>query len=810
MVDIAKLTIQIPVGMLSRYAAGRVNTHTVLVAEAMGMTFRMGKKGRANVEQAFSKLAAVSTLGNSLSIGFGIEDFTRDMVKSEPGAMLMGLCAALKDCYADDIAIEVMLEYARQTKAEGQYMPSNMEWRNLLDACAGSLAASNFALRAEHLMQLAKGERRPGADGVMTTTSEKRRGCSTPMSLADALIALAKLSNGLMESVSLTGGPDAGWLGAVAEWFLDLRIRIVDDQSREVLYSNHADNQDTQVTIVYLSQHMPGTGVSAPVNLAPGEPLSSRRDGPTGEVHIRDKTYKVSLEDLSKSLLGAERQVDAHVVSGRVPWSSALRQTFWSDFERLMTTRDALGAAIGSAAVLFSAMAQAHQGIPESWLSANLGYSDSSYGRGFIVWVAEQFPELSDLREVMEKAVRAPFIDAKRKYEASIARLTSSCQCDVRQRRQQALGHGHYVDNNDDGGDEHNERSLEHSERLPDGGQQGDKDNLDFNSNQYCSVIMAETIIRVCRYLSNVVIHAPDLQPMRSGFELCYKRCLHAWRSGSHSPQDLGQLVYCLDREEDFRIGVRVGFAEAVELKMYALLELYTGRAYCDTVERTSALWQNGISAFSSVLRPSHSETGGDVGQVHIVPGRISFEGKSYTHLVDRKTAATDDLTATGGSLVRHGYALGARNSFVQRLISIREGSTHLQCLMKFPREVESDSGSPALSVGPCALAAFLVTCKGLVHCDSSRTGKPCAPLANPPSKTYEAKGWVEYKHQEKLIIVMRPSSATQTLATLAFLTSSSSKCLTYIVDEQCNECCLWKAMNDFDRGQKFCFVYVS
>jgi hypothetical protein len=270
MLDIAKLTVQLSVRILSRYAAGRVNTHTVLVAEAMGMAFRMGKNGKASVEQAFSKLTAVSTLGNSLSIGFGIEDFTREMIRSEAGAMQMGLCAALKECYSDDIAIEVMLEYARQTKAQGQWMPSNMEWRNLLDACAGSLAASNFALRAEHFMQLAKGERRLGAYGAVEAMPKKRRGCSTPKSIADALTALAMLSNGRMESISLTGGPDAGWLAAIAEWFLDLKVKTVDDQSQETLYRNHADDRDTQVTVTYLSQYMQDTGISASVHAAPG------------------------------------------------------------------------------------------------------------------------------------------------------------------------------------------------------------------------------------------------------------------------------------------------------------------------------------------------------------------------------------------------------------------------------------------------------------------------------------------------------------------------------------------------------------
>jgi hypothetical protein len=811
MLDIAKLTVQLPVGMISRYAAGRVHTNTVLVAEAMGMTFRMSQKGRASVEQAMSKLSAVSTLGNSLSIGFGIEDFTRDMIKSEAGAMQMGLCAALKECYSDDVAVEVLLEYARQTKADGQFMPSNMEWRNLLGACAGCLAASDFALRAEHFMQLAKGERRLGAFNSQEAIPKKRRGCSTPKSIADALAALARLSHGRMESISLTGGPDAGWLAAVAEWFLDFKIKIVDDQSQETLYMNHANDQSTQVTIVYASQFLQDVGVPTSVHVAPGVGPFSRPKGSTGEVlSISDKTYTINLEDLGKSFLEADLGYNAHVVTGRLRWTSALRMAFGSDFERLMKTRNAFGEAIGSAAALFRAMVQAQSDIPPKYLSANSGHSDSSYGQGFVTFVVHQLPELSDLRKTMEKALRASFSEAKRVYEASIDTLAKNCNCKACQTPRHDPSPNPVEELQDEG-----DYQDENMERLSDGDEIGSDDCSDWDPNQYCSVIMFETIIRICRCLSNMVIHVPELLPVRSGFELTYGRCLNARRSSHRAQQaleDLGQFAYCLDFDNDFHISEPEGEGEAIEFKMYALLELFAGQICSDVVGSTSALCVNGISAFFSVLTPSHSETSGHVGQVHLIPGRISFEGKAYTHLVDRKMSATDNFMAMGGSLFRHDYAFKAQDSFAHRAISIREGSTYLQCLMMFTRDVEVDRGSPKLSVGPSALAAILAKRRGLVRCNFARTGKKCPSPTNVTGKEYDgAKRWVEYKYQGKLIMIMRPSPGMQALATLAFLTSSWSQCWTYIVDSQCESCCIRAAIaNDHPERRKFCFVYVS
>lgn len=576
---------------------------------------------------------------------------------------------------------------------------------------------------------------------------------------------------------------------------------------------NHVDDQNTQVTIVYSSQFMQDTGVPTPAYVGNDVDLStlfSRPNTSTGEVQVRDKTYNISLEDLGKSFLKDDLDYNAHVVSGRLPWKSALRLAFGSDFERLMKTRNAFGEAIGSAAVLFRAMVQAQPDIPTRYLSSNSGHNDSSYGQGLVNFVARQLPELSDLRKIMEKALRVSSSEAKRVYEASIDTLAANCLCKACQTEYREPSLSPLEEDNDE-----RDYQDEDMERLSDGSQIGNDDILDWDPNQYCFVVMVETIIRVCRCLSNMVVHVPDLQPMRSGFELTYGRCLNARRSTHGAQQalaDLGQFAYCVDFDNDLNISEREGDGEAIELKMYALLELYTGRPCRDIVGSTSALWLNGISAFFSVLTPSHSEASGHVGQIHLVPGRISFEGKSYTHLVDRKMPETEDFMAMGGSLVRPDYALKAQDRFAHRAINIREGSTYLQCQMRFTREIEVDSGSPKLSVGPSALAAILAKRRGLVRCNSSRTGKKCPPLPNISGKEYgEPQRWVEYKHQGKLIIIMRPSPGMQALATLAFLTSSWSQCWTYIVDSQCEGCCIRAAIaNDRRERRKFCFVYVS
>lgn len=428
MIDLAKLPVQHAVAMLSRYAAGRVNPYTVLVGEAVGMTFRMGRQGRLNIENALSKLPQVSTLGNTLEIGFGVEDVTRLMAKSDGGAMLLGLCAALKECFSDGIAIEVLLEYARSTKADSQWMPSNLEWRNLLDACAGALAASNFATRAEVFMGLANDEPRLSAYRSYVSSPTVTRGCSAPKSIADALVALSKLSLDQMDSVTIRGEPDAGWLGAVAEWFLDLRITIIDESSGATLYMNHTESVETQVRIVYASRTAGDHPTVDQIALLPpsspsGElpPKKKRRKYELQPVQIKDRTYHLDLEEVTDQILLGNPEYNAHVVSGRVEWKKVLRSTFMSDFTNLMSVSQTVGSAIGSAARIFRAVATADQKIPSIYLGACTSYCNAASGNGFVANVINWFPELGELQKSSERAAGASFEEAKKEYEKCIS-----------------------------------------------------------------------------------------------------------------------------------------------------------------------------------------------------------------------------------------------------------------------------------------------------------------------------------------------------------------------------------------------------
>lgn len=114
--------------------------------------FQLTAIGRGNVEKAIDGLKVVGSLGNVLEFGLGVNDVIRSMVKSERGCICLALSAVLKECYSEEIAVEVLLVMARLLKVEGQYMPSSLSWKGLLSACAGALSTSKFPYMAEHFM----------------------------------------------------------------------------------------------------------------------------------------------------------------------------------------------------------------------------------------------------------------------------------------------------------------------------------------------------------------------------------------------------------------------------------------------------------------------------------------------------------------------------------------------------------------------------------------------------------------------------------------------------------------------------------
>ncbi|KAH8897594.1 hypothetical protein GQ53DRAFT_759841 [Thozetella sp. PMI_491] len=693
MVDIAKLPVQASIGILSRYAAGRVNPYTVLVCEALCNRFQLTARGRANIEMAVASLTTVGAMGAALEFGFGIEDLIRDMAKSEQGTVVLVLCASLREVYSLDISTEVLLEMARLSGVGGEWMPSSREWKAMLDACSGVLAATPFGLRAEVLMQLGNDGQRLGAFQRLEATPQDLRGCSSPKSIAEALFAMAAVSRKEMQAVTLVGGPDTGWLAAVAEWVLDLKISISNAQG-EVTYTNINGPEIAQVHIT-----------------------SSQRATSQQDVMVQGRTYV--LKEISEILGGEATSSIATTVSGRLEWKTALRSAFLSDFKKLMESLPStFGVMLGSAARMFKAVAQSDPSFPLPYRTACTTYCDQSFGSGFVTNAISWFPELAKLRDNMEEAVARPLREAKLEYEASIARLRQFCACKACACSFNGFEPGADV--------EMTPASASVSDRTDEEGSlsHADDGERDWDPDRYCAVILAETIIVLTRALANVSLDDVNILPMRSGFEQAYGRQLTmrlSAMSGRQALNDLGQFAFCMDFDANFSFGLREkDYGTGVRLDL--ILELFTGERPHLSNNGVSAACSRGLCAYFSILRDV-SFTKSGAGAVGIIPGRIQYEKKSYATLEDRYVIQDEEFDTTIQDLVRDG------GDFSTLELSVKESSTALECLIQLPRHAGS---AETVAAGPANLADLVAARRGLVHCEqSSGRGrrKPCRKM---------------------------------------------------------------------------------
>ncbi|KAL9621518.1 MAG: hypothetical protein Q9160_004048 [Pyrenula sp. 1 TL-2023] len=293
MLDFIKLPIEVTVGMASRYMAALVNPYTVVVGQALARPFQLSPSGYKNVGEAMKSLKVVRTLGKTLEIGFGIDDIVYSMAQFPDGATCLALCAALQETYSQDVAIEVLLELARDSKVNGQWMPSYSEWASLLEACSGVLSTSQFSLRAEILMSLQGGDEQLGAFNRSNAITKPARGCSNPQSIAKALAALSKISRKELKAITIVGHSDTGWSAAIAEWLLRLEVVIKNSQG-DVLYASRSNTCDIAVTIIYQED----------------------KAQPSQEIQLSGQTY--IMEDISDLFNDGGVSNTARFVSGRL------------------------------------------------------------------------------------------------------------------------------------------------------------------------------------------------------------------------------------------------------------------------------------------------------------------------------------------------------------------------------------------------------------------------------------------------------------------------------------------------------------
>ncbi|KAF1967580.1 hypothetical protein BU23DRAFT_559232 [Bimuria novae-zelandiae CBS 107.79] len=271
---------------------------------------------------------------DNLYVGFGYQHLVRSLRATEQGANLIALCAALGEYFDEDYAAKVLSALV-DLGPELQLAPSLGQWNALVKTCSGNFVATPFPVRLGTLRNMSC---------TCHDKHEVQKHLANIKDLAGVLDGLGKLSKGELVSMTVSGGNEAGWVTALAEWLFDLYVRIEDENS--VLKYLSTSSLEPQLTVQYRGLRF-------------NEDTSSALTITNKMFHLHYNFDEWIVNDRSDY---------RYPMSSRVPWDQIITQALPDVFPELMKHVDLLGGLIGSIARVFEAIAKVETGTPFDYL----------------------------------------------------------------------------------------------------------------------------------------------------------------------------------------------------------------------------------------------------------------------------------------------------------------------------------------------------------------------------------------------------------------------------------------------------------
>ncbi|KAF2188003.1 hypothetical protein K469DRAFT_628263 [Zopfia rhizophila CBS 207.26] len=568
--------ISFSVKALSRMVNYGVDPFTILLGTQIAQQLPLGPRGERRVGDAISALRSYAGFSNTLLFGFGITSIPQLLGTHTEGLALVAVSAALSEVYHEDVAAKVLNEILLYQDPPRESTPSLQSWSRIVKACAGTFATTSFGKRAEMLMSLHPSETSMFSTGVAEQFDDSWRSRSSTRGIAEALINLGKVSRAELESITIVGGGDAGFLAAVAEWLFDMNIVIV-DSNEKLLHFNSEPGSAIHARFVFRDRihELPSRSID----------LEAFRY-PRKVVHLKDVSDIIFANDGNDEML----------VSGRLEWSHCLSSAFGTAFEKLRGLKSNFGTALGCAARIFEAVAKAEPGIDFDTRKNWIYYTDAGSGHGYVQNLVYWFPELKVVETKIQEAAGFNYLDARNKYESGIAILASLCVC---------------------------------AHCTPTGGEQA--------PNRYCLVVVMETILKAALILSNVSVE-PGLEPKRIGFDRLYQRQIEA-RSRDDDTRErmekgLGPIVWVIEPEREDEVLYTVD--HRMRLMIDGAMGLFTFlRELGDS--SSCAFASGGICAYRKILGglSIYDDFGCSLGRIHIIPGRVEWHGVAFDRIQD-------------------------------------------------------------------------------------------------------------------------------------------------------------------------------
>lgn len=567
--------ISFSLNALARMANYGIDPITIVLGRGITQQLRLSSGGEKRVEDAIGTLRSYAGFDKFLSFGFGISSIPQLLSTNTEGLALVAISAALSEVYHEDVATKILYEILLYQNPPREFTPSLQSWSKIVKACAGTFAATPFGKRAEHLMSLHRSETSVFPSGDPKIFDDSWRSRSSTKGIAEALINLGKVSRRELESITIIGGGDTGFLAAVAEWLFDMNIVIVDSNG-ELLYLNSGPEATVQARFVFKDR----------IDASPSQSIDVEAfQYPSKIFHLKDVS----------DVLFTNYENDEILVSGRLGWSHCLSSAFGSaNFETLRDLRSTFGTALGCAARIFEAVTRAEPEIDFNTRKNWIYYTDAGSGYGFLQNLMYWFPELRFFEKHSQEAAGFNYLDARNRYESSVSILRRNCLC------------AHCTPTRD-------EQTL----------------------NRNCLVVMMETVLRIALILSNVSVY-PGLEPKRIGFVRLYQKQITA-RSCDDDTRErmekgLGPIVWVIEPEREdkdlYTVDHRVRLMIDGAMGLFTFLRELRDSSSC-------AFASGGICAYRKILEnfSIHDKSGYSLGRIQVIPGRIEWNGVAYDQI---------------------------------------------------------------------------------------------------------------------------------------------------------------------------------
>ena len=567
--------------VFQRLSGAGVQPVTQYACIALAIRLRLGQNGRQRIEEALQRVSGTFSYDQVLYFGFGSQSLIRILQETESGFNLIALCTCLTDTHSEAMSARILGALWDIENYPAEYKPSQSQFIRVLKACSGISLVTTFGSTVDIMLGDLQSQNRGDA-----------REMSIPMAaatedVARVIQALFRLSRGELEHIEVFGGPEAAFIAALSSWLFDFNVEVRDVDG-EVVFTNVGNGQSKQVAIHYVNQ------------------------ATMDAVQLRSTTFVLGRnEDI---FVESSNSHMIHLLI-RTPWSNCLKRVFGSTFTACVGFSRQLGAFLGSAARIYSALARSELKVSSWSRQRYINFLPSSYGLGFVNTVFEVLPELSDvngLEDIMRQSAEASFEEAIRDLDVSIHDLRKLCSCDLCTR-------------------------------------QGRVTMLSLTSRR-CSIVMARTIRQIALTMSSASIEG-NILPTVSGLESIYDYNAYLWSQPLVSRQDeissaldLESLVDGQEPLEPINSALRTG----APLQLTSPLEeIFLGRNPSNEVQDHEqsqlAFAHSGVCIYIQALRGISCKAE-LMRRVHVLPGHIQHGTRYYDRILDGSKSSGNDI----------------------------------------------------------------------------------------------------------------------------------------------------------------------